>query len=85
MIGELVVIGSFAIGVVVGIGVRRRWQAIVVAILLSAGSIAFVAWWQSANLSNLTSTSSLEYIFAPLYPVVGLGIGWLISRAKAKE
>ena len=80
----LTIEGSFAIGVVIGalIGVAVAKQKVGCLTLLAVpvAMVFYVGWWQGQHPENLRSTSSLDFVFGPLWPSLGALCGFYGGR-----
>lgn len=47
--------------------------------IVPIGMIGYIAFWQWQHPENLRSTSSLDFLFGPLWPSFGASVGYVVG------
>ena len=81
---------GFAAGLIIGAVIARPKLGCLVLLIVPIAMFAYVAWWQSQNPDKLRSTSSLQFVFGPLWPSLGALAGyyagpWLRSIVQRRR
>jgi hypothetical protein len=72
-------VGFFA-GLIIGFLITKQKVGCVVLLAVPVSMAAFISWWQGQHPENLTSTSSLDFLFGPLWPSLGAVAGYYVGR-----
>ncbi len=75
----LLFIGCVA-GLLVGLFATKPRTGCLILLAVPVAMVAYVSWWQGQHPENLTSTSSLEFIFGPLWPSLGAVAGYSVGK-----
>ena len=71
---------GFIVGLVIGMAVAKPRIGCLTLLAVPISMIAYIAWWQSQNPDMLRSTSSLDFMFGPLWPSLGAIGGFLVGK-----
>lgn len=78
-INLLLLYGALA-GLAAGIAIPWQRVGCIVLLVVPIAMIVYVSRWQAAHPENIRSTSSLDFVFGPLWPSVGALAGFYAAR-----
>jgi len=76
---ELLLGAGFVAGLLLGVVFREPAYGCAFLITIPVAMFGYIWWWQSQNPDKLRSTSSLEFLFGPLWPSLGAVGGFIAA------
>ena len=67
---------GFVVGIVVGATITRQKLGCTLLLAVPVAMFAYVWWQQGQHPESLRSTSSLDFLFGPLWPSLGAAAGF---------
>jgi hypothetical protein len=77
---EILLVCGFFVGLLVGAAVANPKHGAAVLLLVPVAMIFYIGWRQGQDPDRLRSTSSLDFIFGPLWPSLGAIGGFYAGR-----
>jgi hypothetical protein len=68
---------GFVAGLLLGVAFAEPAYGCAFLLTVSVAMFGYIWWWQSQNPDELRSTSSLDFLFGPLWPSLGAVGGFL--------
>lgn len=73
------IIGGALCGVLTGVLIAPLKVGCTALLVVPVAMVGYIAFWQSQHPDLIRSTSSLEYVFGPLWPSLGAISGFLVG------
>lgn len=78
---EAMLVGGLVMGLLIGAVVGSAKTGCAILLLIPTGAVLYVAVQQALEPDTITSTSALDFLFAPAWPSFAGIVGFAIARA----